>query len=189
MQALVQSLNKLSTSEVAVKIVHAGVGAISETDVMLASASNAIIIGYNVRPGAMVKRLADVEEVEIRTYRIIYEVIEHIRKAMSGLLTPDIEEVNLGKAEVRQVFKISKIGKVAGCYVTEGKIVRGGLARLVRDGVVIYESSIDTLRRFKDDAREVMEGFECGLTLNNYSDLQEGDVIECYQKVEHQREL
>ena len=129
------------------------------------------------------------EEVEIRTYRIIYEVIEHIKKAMSGLLTPNIEEVVLGKAEVRQVFKISKIGKVAGCYVTEGKVVRGGLCRLLRDDVVIYESTIDTLRRFKDDAREVLEGFECGLTITNYADLQEGDVVECYQKVEHQREL
>ncbi len=189
LQALTQSLNKLSTDEVAVKIIHSGVGAISETDVMLASASKAIIIGFNVRPGALVKRLADMEEVEIRTYRIIYEVIEHIKKAMSGLLTPDIEEVVLGKAEVRQVFKISKIGKVAGCYVTEGKVVRGGLCRLLRDNVVIYESSIDTLRRFKDDAREVSEGFECGLTITNYADLQEGDVVECYQKVEHQREL
>lgn len=189
LQALTQSLNKLSTDEVAVKIIHSGVGAISETDVMLASASKAIIIGFNVRPGAMVKRLADMEEVEIRTYRIIYEVIEHIKKAMSGLLTPDIEEVVLGKAEVRQVFKISKIGKVAGCYVTEGKVVRGGLCRLLRDDVVIYESTIDTLRRFKDDAREVLEGFECGLTITNYADLQEGDVVECYQKVEHQREL
>lgn len=189
LQALTQSLNKLSTDEVAVKIIHSGVGAISETDVMLASASKAIIIGFNVRPGALVKRLADMEEVEIRTYRIIYEVIEHIKKAMSGLLTPDIEEVVLGKAEVRQVFKISKIGKVAGCYVTEGKVVRGGLCRLLRDNVVIYESSIDTLRRFKDDAREVSEGFECGLTITNYTDLQEGDVVECYQKVEHQREL
>ena len=189
LQALIQSLNKLSTDEVAVKIIHSGVGAISETDVMLASASKAIIIGFNVRPGAMVKRLADMEEVEIRTYRIIYEVIEHIKKAMSGLLTPDIEEVVLGKAEVRQVFKISKIGKVAGCYVTEGKVVRGGLCRLLRDNIVIYESTIDTLRRFKDDAREVLEGFECGLTVTNYADLQEGDVVECYQKVEHQREL
>lgn len=189
LQALTQSLNKLTTDEVAVKIIHSGVGAISETDVMLASASKAIIIGFNVRPGALVKRLADMEEVEIRTYRIIYEVIEHIKKAMSGLLTPDIEEVVLGKAEVRQVFKISKIGKVAGCYVTEGKVVRGGLCRLLRDDVVIYESTIDTLRRFKDDAREVVEGFECGLTITNYADLQEGDVVECYQKVEHQREL
>ncbi|MGM9999145.1 MAG: translation initiation factor IF-2 [Candidatus Bruticola sp.] len=189
LQALIQSLNKLSTDEVAVKIIHSGVGAISETDVMLASASKAIIIGFNVRPGALVKRSADMEEVEIRTYRIIYEVIEHIKKAMSGLLTPDIEEVVLGKAEVRQVFKISKIGKVAGCYVTEGKVVRGALCRLLRDNVVIYDSTVDTLRRFKDDAREVVEGFECGLTVTNYADLQEGDIVECYQKVEHQREL
>ncbi|MGM9991918.1 MAG: translation initiation factor IF-2 [Candidatus Bruticola sp.] len=189
LQALIQSLNKLSTDEVAVKIIHSGVGAISETDVMLASASKAIIIGFNVRPGALVKRSADMEEVEIRTYRIIYEVIEHIKKAMSGLLTPDIEEVVLGKAEVRQVFKISKIGKVAGCYVTEGKVVRGALCRLLRDNVVIYDSTVETLRRFKDDAREVVEGFECGLTVANYADLQEGDIVECYQKVEHQREL
>lgn len=189
MQALVQSLNRLSTDEVAVKIFHSGVGAISESDVMLASASNAIIIGFNVRPDAKVKRLADIEEVEIRTYRIIYDVIEQIKKAMSGLLTPDIEEVALGKIEARQIFKISKVGKVAGCFVVEGKAVRGALARLIRDNAVIYESSIETLRRFKDDAREVGEGFECGLTLANYQDIQEGDIIECYQKVEHQREL
>ncbi|MBQ7501683.1 translation initiation factor IF-2, partial [bacterium] len=189
MQALVQSLNKLSTDEVAVKIFHSGVGAISESDVMLASASNAIIIGFNVRPDAKVKRLADIEEVEIRTYRIIYDVIEQIKKAMSGLLTPDIEEVALGRIEARQIFKISKVGKVAGCFVVEGKAVRGALARLIRDNTVIYESSIETLRRFKDDAREVGEGFECGLTMANYQDIQEGDIIECYQKVEHQREL
>ena len=189
MQALVQALNKLSTDEVAVKIFHSGVGAISESDVMLASASNAIIIGFNVRPDAKVRRLADLEEVEIRTYRVIFDVTEQIKKAMSGMLTPDVEEVSLGRAEVRQVFKISKIGKVAGCFVTEGKIVRGASARLLRDSSVIYENSIETLRRFKDDAREVNEGFECGLTITNYQDVQEGDIIECFQKVEHQREL
>jgi translation initiation factor IF-2 len=189
LEALNQSLNKLSTSEVAVKIIHSGVGAISETDVMLASASGALIIGYNVRPDAVVKRLADQEQVDIRMYRVIYHVIEDIRKAMSGLLTPDIEEVELGRVEVRQVFKISKAGKVAGCYVTEGKVTRDALARLVRDGKVVYEGSIDTLKRFKDDAREVAEGYECGLTLTNYQDLQQGDVIEVYRKEEREREL
>ena len=189
LEALNQSLNKLSTSEVAVKIIHSGVGAISETDIMLASASNALIIGYNVRPDSVVKRLADQEQVDIRLYRVIYHVIEDIRKAMSGLLTPDIEEVELGRLEVRQVFKITKAGKVAGCYVAEGKVTRDALARLVRDGKLVYEGSIDTLKRFKDDAREVAEGYECGLTLTNYQDIQEGDIIEVYRKEEHVREL
>jgi translation initiation factor IF-2 len=188
-EALNQSLNKLSTSEVAVKIIHSGVGAISESDIMLASASGALVIGYNVRPDSVVKRLADQEQVDIRMYRVIYHVIEDVRKAMSGLLTPDIEEVEIGRVEVRQVFKITKAGKVAGCYVAEGKVTRDALARLVRDGKVVYEGSIDTLKRFKDDAREVAEGYECGLTLTNYQDIQEGDVIEVYRKEEHVREL
>ncbi len=188
-EALNQSLNKLSTSEVAVKIIHSGVGAISETDIMLASASGALVIGYNVRPDSVVKRLADQEQVDIRMYRVIYHVIEDIRKAMSGLLTPDIEEVEIGRVEIRQVFKITKAGKVAGCYVAEGKVTRDALARLVRDGKVVYEGSIDTLKRFKDDAREVAEGYECGLTLTNYQDMQEGDIVEVYRKEEHVREL
>ena len=188
-EALNQSLNKLSTSEVAVKIIHSGVGAISESDIMLASASGALVIGYNVRPDSVVKRLADQEQVDIRMYRVIYHVIEDVRKAMSGLLTPDIEEVEIGRVEVRQVFKITKAGKVAGCYVAEGKVTRDALARLVRDGKVVYEGSIDTLKRFKDDAREVAEGYECGLTLTNYQDIQEGDIIEVYRKEEHVREL
>jgi len=188
-EALNQSLNKLSTSEVAVKIIHSGVGAISESDIMLASASGALVIGYNVRPDSVVKRLADQEQVDIRMYRVIYHVIEDVRKAMSGLLTPDIEEVEIGRVEIRQVFKITKAGKVAGCYVAEGKVTRDALARLVRDGKVVYEGSIDTLKRFKDDAREVAEGYECGLTLTNYQDMQEGDIVEVYRKEEHVREL
>lgn len=189
MEALNQSLNRLTTSEVAVKIVHSGVGAISESDIMLASASGATVIGFNVRPDSVVKRLADQEQVDIRIYRVIYHVIEDIKKAMSGLLAPDIEEVNVGRVEVRQVFKTSKAGKVAGCYVVEGKVIRDGLARLLRDSKVIYEGSIDTLKRFKDDAREVTEGYECGLTLTNYQDVQENDIVEVYQKVEHNREI
>nr|MCR5661870.1 translation initiation factor IF-2 [bacterium] len=189
MEALNQSLNKLSTDEVAIKIIHSGVGAISESDIMLATASQATIIGFNVRPDSTVKRLADQEKVDIRTYRVIYHVIEDIRKAMSGLLSPDIEEVEVGRVEVRQIFKISKAGKVAGCYVTEGKVTRNSLVRLVRDNKIIYEGSIDTLKRFKDDAHEVLEGYECGLTLTNYQDIQEGDIIDVYQKVEHEREI
>ena len=189
MEALNQSLNKLSTDEVAIKIIHSGVGAISESDIMLATASQATIIGFNVRPDSTVKRLAEQEKVDIRTYRVIYHVIEDIRKAMSGLLSPDIEEVEVGRVEVRQIFKISKAGKVAGCYVTEGKVTRNSLVRLVRDSKIIYEGSIDTLKRFKDDAHEVLEGYECGLTLTNYQDIQEGDIIDVYQKVEHEREI
>ncbi len=189
MEAINQSLNRLSTDEVAVKIVHSGVGAITESDIMLASASGAMIVGFNVRPDNNVKRVAFQEGVDIRYYQVIYHVMDDIKAVMSGLLTPDIEEQEIGHVEVRQVFKISKAGKVAGCYVTDGKVTRDGLVRLIRDGVVIFTGKIDTLKRFKDDAKEVGEGYECGLTIADYPNVEVGDVIEVYQKVEHKREL
>lgn len=189
MEAINQSLNKLSTDEVAIKIVHSGVGAITESDVNLASASNAMIVGFNVRPDNQVKRVALQEGVDIRYYQVIYHVMDDIRSVMSGLLSPDIEEQEIGHVEVRQVFKISKAGKVAGCYVTDGKVVRDGLVRVLRDGVVIFTGRIDTLKRFKDDAKEVSEGYECGLTVADYPNVEVGDILEIFQKVEHKREL
>jgi len=182
LEALMASLERLSTDEVKLSVVHSAVGAIRESDVMLANASNAIIIGFNVRPDAAVKRLAEQDGVEIRLYRVIYHVLEEMRKAMAGLLAPDVSEVFLGRVEVRQVLKITKVGKVAGCHVVEGKITRDSEVRLVRDGVLVFEGKLESLKRFKDDVREVAEGFECGLTILNYADVQEGDVIEAFRK-------
>ncbi len=188
LEALRASLEKLTTEEVKLTIVHAAVGAISESDIMLASASDAIIIGFNVRPDSAVKRLADQEEVDIRLYRVIYHVIEDIKKAMTGLLSPDISEVELGKVEVRQLFKITKVGKVAGCYVTEGKITRDAEIRVVRDGVIAYVGKLESLKRFKDDVKEVTEGYECGIQVLNYPDLQEKDILEAFKKEYKERE-
>lgn len=182
LEALIASLEKLSTDEVKLVVVHSAVGAIRESDVMLANASQAMIIGFNVRPDTAVKRLAEQDGVEIRLYRVIYQMLEEVRKAMAGLLAPDISEVFLGRAEVRQIFKVTRVGKVAGCMVTEGKIARDAEIRLLRDGVVIHEGKLESLKRFKDDAREVSEGFECGLSVANYPDVQEGDVIEAFRR-------
>ncbi len=187
-EALSASLLKLTTDEVKVEIVHAAVGAISESDVMLASASDAIIIGFAVRPATVVKRLADQEAVEMRLYKVIYHVIEEVEKAMTGLLAPEIREVELGKAEVREVFKMSKYGKVAGCMVTEGKITRDAMIRLVRGGILIHEGKVENLRRFKDDVREVTEGYECGISINNFGEVQAGDIIEAYKEESVARE-
>jgi translation initiation factor IF-2 len=187
-EALRASLEKLSTDEVRLTIVHSAVGAISESDIMLASASDAIVIGFNVRPDTSVKRLADQEGVDIRLYRVIYHVIEDIKKAMTGLLSPDVSEVELGKVEVRQIFKITKVGRVAGCYVTEGKITRDAEVRVVREGVIAYVGKLESLKRFKDDVKEVTEGYECGLSVLNYPDLQEGDIIEAFKKEYKERE-
>ncbi len=181
-EALSASLLKLTTKEVKVEIVHGAVGAISESDVMLASASDAIIIGFSVRPATVVKRMADQESVEMRLYKVIYHVIEDVEKAMMGLLAPEIREVELGKAEIREVFKISKTRKIAGCYVTEGKITRDSQIRLVRDGILILEGKLDSLRRFKDDVKEVSEGYECGISLLNYNDIQEKDILEAFRE-------
>jgi translation initiation factor IF-2 len=187
-EALSASLLKLSTNEVKVEIVHSAVGAISESDVMLASASDAIIIGFAVRPATVVKRLADQEGVELRLYKVIYHVIEEVEKAMTGLLAPEIREVELGKAEVREVFKMSKYGKVAGCMVTEGKITRDAMIRLVRGGILIHEGKVENLRRFKDDVREVTEGYECGISINNFGEVEAGDIIEAYKEEKVARE-
>ena len=177
-EALRQSLEKLSNDEVRVRTIHGAVGAINESDVMLASASNAIIIGFNVRPSAGVNELAKKENIDIRLYRVIYNAIEDIEAAMKGMLEPEFREVILGHAEVRETFRISGVGVVAGCYVTDGKIIRNGDVRLVRDGIVIYEGSIESLKRFKDDVREVATGYECGIGLANFNDIKVGDVIE-----------
>lgn len=179
-EALKQSLEKLSNDEVKIKAIHGGVGAITETDVMFASASNAIIIGFNVRPQPSAATLAEKHKVDIRLYRVIYDAIEDMQSAMKGMLEPEYKEVVTGHAEVRAIFKASSVGTIAGCYVTDGKVNRNNEARVIRDGVVIYEGKIASLKRFKDDAREVNAGFECGITLEKFNDIKEGDIIETY---------
>lgn len=179
-EALRKSLEELSNEEVRIRVIHGAVGAITETDVMLASASNAIIIGFNVRPETNAKALAEKEKVEIKLYRIIYDAIEDVKAAMKGMLEPKYKEVELGRAEVRAVFKIPGVGNVAGCYVLNGKITRNADVRIVRDGIVIYEGKIASLKRFKDDVREVQQGFECGIGIEKFNDIKEGDIIEAY---------
>ena len=186
-EAVKQSLEKLSNEEVRVRVIHAAVGAISKSDVTLADASNAIIIGFNVRPDAVAKAEAEQTGVEMRMYRVIYDAINDVSDAMKGMLAPKIREVALGEAQVRMVYKISSVGTVAGCRVTSGKITRDAQLRLVRDGIVICEDAIASLKRFKDDAKEVAEGFECGITLQKFGDIKEGDVFECF-KLEEYRE-
>jgi translation initiation factor IF-2 len=186
-EAVRQSLEKLSNDEVRVRSIHGGVGAITETDVMLASASSAIIIGFNVRPDNNARDMAEREKIDIRLYRVIYNAIEDVQKAMKGLLAPKYKEVTLGRAEVRQVYRITGVGTVAGSYVTEGKIARNANVRLLRDNVVIHEGKIDSLKRFKDDAREVATGYECGIGLERYNDIKEGDIIECFLMEEIER--
>lgn len=179
-EAVKQSLERLSNDEVKIKAIHGGVGAITETDVMFASASNAIIIGFNVRPQPAAITLAEKDKVDIRLYRVIYDAIEDIESAMKGMLEPEYKEVVLGHAEVRAIFKASSIGTIAGCYVTDGKINRNNDIRVVRDGVVIHEGKISSLKRFKDDAKEVNTGFECGISLEKFNDIKEGDIIESF---------
>jgi len=186
-EAVKQALEKLSNDEVRVRTIHGGVGAITESDVMLASASNAIIIGFNVRPDAMARTAAEREQVDIRLYRIIYNAIEDIEKAMKGLLTPEYEEVTLGRAEVRTTFKVSGVGTICGSYVTDGKIVRNAKVRLIRNGIVVYDGKIVSLKRFKDDAREVAAGYECGIGLENFNDVKDGDIIEAYEERQIER--
>lgn len=179
-EAVKQSLEKLSNGEVNVRVIHSAVGAISKSDVMLANASNAIIIGFNVRPDPIAKEEAEANDVELRMYRVIYDAIEDVEQAMKGMLAPKTREVQLGRAEVRQVYKISNVGTVAGCYVLEGKVARSAQIRLVRDGIVIAEDQIDSLKRFKDDAKEVAKGYECGIGLDKYNDIKEGDIFESF---------
>lgn len=179
-EAMASSLMKIDVEGVNVKIIHTGAGAITESDITLAAASNAIVIGFNVRPDANAKRAADEEGVDIRLHRIIYKVIEEIEQAMKGMLDPEYEEKIVGQAEVRQTIKVSKIGTIAGSYVTEGKIVRDAGVRVIREGIVIFEGELDSLKRFKDDAKEVARGYECGITIKNYNDIKEGDIIEAF---------
>lgn len=186
-EALVASLMKIDVEGVNVRIIHTAVGAINESDVTLANASNGIIIGFNVRPDAGAKRAAEAENVDMRLHRVIYNVIEEIESAMKGLLDPEFEEQVIGQAEVRQTFKVSKVGTIAGSYVTEGKITRNAGVRVIRDGIVLFEGELDTLKRFKDDAKEVAQGYECGITIEKYNDLKEGDIIEAFEMVEIQR--
>ena len=188
-EALRESLLRLSTDEVGVNVIHTGVGAINETDVNLASASNAIIIGFNVRPGVKAQRFAEKENVDIRLYRVIYKALEDIKNAMSGLLDPEIKEVVKGHAEVRATFSVPDVGIIAGVYVTDGLVNRNYQARLLRDSVVIHEGEISSLKRFENDVREVKEGYECGVGIENYNDIKEGDIIEFYDYKEIERTL
>ncbi|MBQ6980526.1 MAG: translation initiation factor IF-2 [Clostridia bacterium] len=186
-EAVKQSLEKLSNDEVKVNVIHAQAGAIKESDIMLAESSNAIIIGFNVRPDSNAKQIAEKSGVDIKLYRVIYEAIEDVEKALKGMLAPKISEVYLGKAEVREVFKISGVGQVAGCYVTEGKILRNGKLRIYRDDVMITEGNVLQLKRFKDDVKEVAQGYECGISIEKFNDIKVGDFIECYQ-IEEQKQ-
>ena len=186
-EALAASLMKIDVEGVNVRIIHTAVGAINESDVTLANASNGIIIGFNVRPDSGAKRAAEAENVDMRLHRVIYNVIEEIESAMKGLLDPEFEEQVIGQAEVRQTFKVSKVGTIAGSYVTEGKITRNAGVRVIRDGIVQFEGELDTLKRFKDDAKEVSQGYECGITIANFNDIKEGDIIEAFEMVEIER--
>src|SRR5713226_7873601 len=179
-EVLADTLNKLSTEKVKIKVIHAGVGAITETDVLLASASNAVVIGFNVRPERKASELAHLEKVDIRLHTIIYDVTDEIKKAMVGLLSAVYKETTLGRAEVRDTFRISKVGTVAGCHVQDGKIAREARVRLLRDSVVTYEGRIRSLKRFKDDVPEVRSGMECGVALENFNDIKIGDVVEAF---------
>ena len=188
-EALTDSFGKLSTEEIVVNIIHKGVGAITESDVLLASASDAIIIGFNVRPAGNARQVADKEEIDIRTYSIIYDAINDLKDAMEGMLSPVMKEEVTGNAEIRETFKISKIGTIAGCMVTSGKIYRNSGVRLIRDGVVVYTGELASLKRFKDDVKEVSKGYDCGMQIKNYNDIKEGDIIEAYQEVAVKKKL
>ena len=188
-EALADSLLKLSNPEIQVNVIHKSVGQISESDVMLASASNAIIIGFQVRPSVSARKLAEQEQIDIRLYSIIYDAINEVKTAMEGMLAPEFEEKIVGNIEVRDVFKIPKVGTVAGCMVLDGKISRNTKVRVVRDGIVAYTGELASLKRFKDDAKEVSSGFECGLSIHNFNDIQTGDIIEGYEQVAVKRTL
>lgn len=188
-EALSGSLQKLSNEEVVVNIIHTGAGAISESDVLLASASNAIIIGFQVRPTTQARKLAESEEIDIRLFSVIYDAVDEVRDALEGLLSPELKEIVLGTVEVREVFKVSKVGSIAGCYVTEGKVERNNKIRIIRDGIVIYDGYINALKRFKDDVKEVSSGYECGISIQNYNDIKVGDMFETYKITEEKRTL
>jgi translation initiation factor IF-2 len=188
-EALKESLQKIETDEVKVKVVAAGVGGINESDAMLALTSNAIMIGFNVRADAAARRVIEEKDIDLRYYSIIYEVIDDVKKAVSGLLTPEIKEQIVGLAEVRDVFRSSKLGAIAGCMVVEGTVKRNNPIRVLRDNVVIYEGELESLRRFKDDVPEVKAGTECGIGVKNYNDVKEGDQIEVFERIEVAREI
>ena len=188
-EALGDSLLKLSTEEIQVNVIYKSVGAITESDVLLATASEAIIIGFQVRPTPSAKKIAIDEGVEIKTYSVIYKAIEEVKAAMEGMLEPDIEEKEIGSIEVRDVFKISKVGTIAGCYVLNGEVKRDSKIRIIRDGVVIHDGLLESLKRFKDDVKEVKKGYECGLQIKNFNDIQIEDMLEVYQEVEIKRKL
>jgi translation initiation factor IF-2 len=188
-EALADSLEKISTDEIKVRVIHKSVGAITETDVMLAAASEAIIIGFHLNPNPKIRDLAKQEGVEMRTFRIIYEAVDAVHAAMEGMLKPEIKETILGTAEIRQVFKVSKIGLIAGCMVTSGTITRGAKAHVIRKDVEIADTRVATLRHLKDDVHEVRAGLECGITIDKFSDYQEGDRIEVYEATEVARKL
>ncbi|MBQ3259244.1 MAG: translation initiation factor IF-2, partial [Clostridia bacterium] len=179
-EALKQSIEKLSNDEVRVRVIHGAVGAVSESDVMLAQASKAIIVGFNVRPDPLAQAAAETAEVDMRMYRIIYDCLDEIESAMKGMLAPKTREVLHGRAEVRQVYRITGVGLVAGCYVLDGKVYRNDLLRIVRDGIIIGDDKMISLKRFKDDQREVAQGYECGIGLEKFTDIQEGDIYETY---------
>jgi len=188
-EALSDSLLQLSTKQIQVNVVHKGVGQITESDIMLASASDAIIVGFQVRPLASVRRLAEQEEIDIRTYSIIYDAIDEIKSAMEGMLAPTVEEKVVANVEIREVFKITKVGTVAGCMVLDGKINRNTKVRVLRDGVVIYTGELASLKRFKEDVKEVATGYECGLNIQNFNDIKVGDLIEGYERIEVKAKL
>ena len=179
-EAVKQSLEKLTNEEVRVRVIHSGVGGINESDVMLADASNAIIVGFNVRPDTTADDMAKDKGVDLRCYRIIYDCIEEVKSAMKGMLAPKYRDVEQGKAEVRQVYKLSGVGAVAGCYVTVGKVTRHSKIRVVRDGIVIAEDELSSLKRFKDDVKEVASNYECGMALEKFNDIKEGDIFEAF---------
>ena len=188
-EAVSDSLLKLSTEKIQVNIIHKGVGQISEADITLASASQAIIIGFQVRPSAIARKLAEKEGIDVRLYSVIYKAIEEIQEAMKGMLAPEFKEEILGIAEIRETFRISKVGTIAGCFVTEGKIMRNSDVRVIRDGIVIYTGGLGSLKRFKDDVKEVKVNYECGLNIDKFNDIKVGDLVEAYHEVEVEAKL
>jgi translation initiation factor IF-2 len=188
-EAIRASLEKLTTDEVGITIVHVGVGRISESDVMLAAASNAIIIGFNVRPDGNAKKAAESQGVQIRLYRVIYDIIDDVKAALEGMLAPTLREKVIGQVEIRAAFKVPKAGKIAGCYVLDGVVRRNAKVRLIRDGVVYWEGALSSLKRFKDDVKEVTAGYECGMSFANFQDFSENDIVEVFEVVEEKRSL
>jgi translation initiation factor IF-2 len=188
-EAITDSLVKLSTEEIQVNVIHKAVGQISSTDVMLAAASNAIIVGFQVRPSLDARRLAEKEEIDIRLYSVIYDAIEEVKAAMEGMLSPEIKEDIVATLEVLEAFKITKVGTIAGCMVKEGKIARDTKVRVIREGIVVYTGELGSLKRFKDDAKEVVSGLECGLNIQNFNDIKAGDIIEGYKETENRKKM